>query len=70
VCKSAINKKDSLPACFESSMAGMMAPNIFPKWGFPEACMPVNIRMAIIIIYAKINKIDRNSKGFALGHSS
>ena len=51
-------------------MAGMMAPNIFPKWGFPEACMPVNIRMALIIIYAKINKIDRNSKGFALGHSS
>jgi hypothetical protein len=47
-CKSAIKKNDSLPAALLISIAGKMAPKMFPKWGTPLLCIPVNI-LAIAI---------------------
>ena len=47
-CKSAIKKNDSLPGLFDSSMAGIIAPNKLPKCGLPLLCMPVKI-LAIVL---------------------
>ena len=55
-CKSAIKNKLSFFASFESSIAGMIAPNRFPRCGVPVLCMPVNI-LAILLFNFDVVKI-------------
>jgi aspartyl-tRNA(Asn)/glutamyl-tRNA(Gln) amidotransferase subunit C len=42
-CQSAINRKASLLPSLASSIAGLIAPKMFPKWGIPVLCIPVKI---------------------------
>ncbi|KXK25231.1 MAG: hypothetical protein UZ12_BCD005001641 [Bacteroidetes bacterium OLB12] len=42
-----MKKKDSLPGCCDSLIAGIIAPSKLPKWGRPLLCMPVRIRAII-----------------------
>ena len=51
--KSAIKMKDSLSSFLVKVMAGFIAPNIFPKCGFPELCIPVST-LAIIVFLTQI----------------
>lgn len=41
---SAINKNESFAGSCAISMAGLIAPRIFPRCGMPVDCMPVSIR--------------------------
>jgi hypothetical protein len=38
-----MKKKASLSASLDKAIAGKIAPKIFPKWGVPVLCIPVNI---------------------------
>lgn len=49
-CKSAIKKKESFLGSLDNSIAGIIAPNKFPKCGLPELCMPVKI-LAMNLIF-------------------
>ncbi len=58
----AINKKLSLFKSFAISIAGMIAPSMFPKCGVPVLCIPVSIlailmrlRKVISLILHKVN---------------
>jgi hypothetical protein len=52
-CRSAIKKKDSLPGCCESFIAGIIAPKRFPRCGLPLLCIPVKI----LAIQCKENEV-------------
>lgn len=45
---------ESFSGFFANSIAGIMAPKRFPKWGVPVACIPVRI---LIYLYYKLRFI-------------
>jgi hypothetical protein len=55
VCILAMNKKDSFSVFLDNSMAGTIAPKIFPKCGVPVACIPVRILDMILFFIFKQN---------------
>jgi len=38
-----MNKNESFSWSFQISIEGIIAPIIFPRWGAPVLCIPVNI---------------------------
>src|SRR5690606_32483634 len=52
-CISAINRKESFLGSLAISIAGTIAPKIFPRCGVPVLCIPVSILDIVLKIFSK-----------------
>jgi hypothetical protein len=57
-----MNRKDSFSGLLAISMAGMIAPKMFPKCGVPVLCIPVSIlAIAFCARLAKVKQLKKYS---------